>query len=1191
MLVVWGAATAAWALEADRRISQYNHQAWRSESGLPQLSGLACAETPDGYLWFGTFEGLARFDGARFSVFDRKNTPKMQAVSISSLVTDGSGVLWVGTGLGLLRYEKGQLRQVPGVDGLDVQPILGLAADSTSVWVGAAEELVRVPTSGGAPLRRYTARDGIPGGAVWALVPDGEGGVWGGTAKGLVRVKGDSVVLTPLPGTDAPRVAGLMLARDGTLWIGTTQGLYSLREGQFTVYGAEQGVPRFQIKALLEDRDGNLWVGTDNGLVRRGVTGFSPALAPQSLANEPILSLCEVSDGSVWVGTGRDGVHRLRSGPFLPVGEPEGATVISPTVVLDTKDGSLWWGSLRGGLERMKDGVITRMGPERGLEDERVRSLAESSDGTLWAGTYSGAYWFNGERFVRPKPELGFPPGATIWSMAPEPDGGMWFATSSGLVSLRNGRVTVYGREQGFTVEFIMPLLREDSGTIWYGTHSGLVRFSQGTFTRFTTHDGLAGNSVFSLFLDTDGALWVGTGTGLSRLKDGRFSSVTTAQGLPDNTVYSLLLDAQDFFWMSSNKGVARVSRGEVAEVMDGRREPVRGMLFDDRDGMRAGECNGGGQPAAWRARDKRFWFVGLQGVSGVRTEDARLRSPLPRPFIEEIRVHGQPVPSTDRLELAPGQQWVDFRFTVFEPHGAERVPLRYRLEGYDSGWVAAEERRIVSYSRLTPGTYHFEVTALGRDGRWVEPGARVDVTLRPWFHQTGWFYALCVLAACGVVMGGYAWRVSGLKERERWLQARVEERTRELDANLQELRATQAQLVQAGKMAAVGTLAAGVGHEINNPLSYIMSNLDHASGEVKELAREAGSQATLDRLRELEQVLREALMGADRVRRIVKDLKTFSRQDEETHGPVDLRAVMDSAAKMAAGELRPRAQLIREYAEDVPSVEGNEARLAQVFLNLIINAAHALPEGKPEENEVRLVLKRGGEAQVVAEVRDTGCGIPPEVMGRIFDPFFTTKPVGVGTGLGLALCHAFISSMSGRIEVESQVGKGTVFRVRLPGASRAAQQVALAPQVRSGATVRGRLLVVDDDPLVSSALRRTLSREHDVDVEESARQALERLTSSEGSSYDVILCDLMMPEMTGMELHAQLLAASPERARRMVFITGGAYTPAAKEFLETVRNPRVEKPFDSERLRALVREWVKEARQEARLHEGASRR
>jgi CheY-like chemotaxis protein len=479
--------------------------------------------------------------------------------------------------------------------------------------------------------------------------------------------------------------------------------------------------------------------------------------------------------------------------------------------------------------------------------------------------------------------------------------------------------------------------------------------------------------------------------------------------------------------------------------------------------------------------------------------------------------------------------------------------------------------------------------------------------------------------------------------------------------------------------MAAVGTLAAGVGHEINNPLAYIVSNLEHACAEAEALAdapEEAGP-----RLRELTQALREALHGADRVRRIVRDLKTFSRRDDESLGAVDLHAVLDAAAKMAASELRHRARLVREYG-DVPSVEGNEARLVQVFLNLLINAAQALPEGRSEDHTVRLVTRAGPAGEVVAEVRDTGRGMTPEVLGRIFDPFFTTKPVGVGTGLGLSLCHAYVTGMGGSIAVESELGKGSVFRLTLraaqgtavsarvtgelaavhgtdpaavtgtasavsgtsavkrpststptvqgtsgvkrpststptvqgtsgvaepgtnppavtdtnvsaspgPGASvQGAGPPAPGPGVPAAsggasvaqptAPVRGRVLVVDDEPMVSGAIRRTLAREHDVDVLVSAKQALERLRSPEGARYDVVLCDLMMPELTGMEVHAALEDSVPQVAERMVFITGGAFTPAARSFLERVLNPRVEKPFEPEELREVVRAGVARVR------------
>ncbi|WP_044189855.1 two-component regulator propeller domain-containing protein [Hyalangium minutum] len=1183
-----GLGTPSFALEPGRSLSQYNHESWRSENGLPQNSVLCAEQTADGYLWFGTYEGLARFDGTRFTTFDQRTSPEMGQREIHALVEDDAAVLWVGTSQGLFRYERGQLRRPPEAAALANVPIVGLAADGQDVWISSPLGVMRAPSSGQRAWRRYSVDEGLPVKGTGPIVVDGSGGAWVGAGQGLARITDDSVDMLFLPPGESPikplYVLSLWLSREGTLWIGTNQGLLALREGQFTRYGPEQGMPNVAVGELREDRDGNLWIGTYQGLLRRTGETFSAVTASKELAHALVASLLEDRDGHLWIGTGTDGLHRLSNGPFIPIGAPEGSVLENVRMVLETPDGTLWMASNSQGLERMKDGVIRRVGAEEGLLEDRIRTLALGSDGALWVGTSSGAYYQQGGRFVPLGTESGMPPGAVIFAMVPEPDGDMWFSTSEGLAWLSNGRVTLYPPEKGTPADAATALVREESGVLWYGTKKGLVRFDRGTLTRFTTQEGLAGNVIMSLFVDAHGTLWVGTSTGLSRWKDGRFASVTAAQGLPDETIFNLLLDAEGFFWMSSNKGVSRVSRHELEAVADGKLPRVSGVLFDERDGMRAGECNAG-LPSGWETRDGRMWFANLRGAMMVNTKDVRLRHSPPHPRIEEVRVQGQPVPLSGLLELEPEQQDVDIRFTAFVKEGAPRVQFRYMLEGHDRAWVEAEGRRVATYTRLPPGRYTFRVQAMDRTGNWVAPGAVLEVVLRAWFYQSAWFYGLCALGAGGMAAGIYAWRVGRLKRRERWLQARVEERTQELaraneelDANLRTLRATQVQLVQAGKMAAVGTLAAGVGHEINNPLSYIVSNLEHSCEETETLAQLAESSEPLrERLRDMHQVLREALMGADRVRRIVRDLKTFSRQDDDARGPVDLRAVMDSAAKMAAGELRPRAQLTREYAAEVPPVEGNEARLSQVFLNLIINAAQALPEGRPEQHEVRLVLKHGAQGEVVAEVRDTGCGIPPEVLGRIFDPFFTTKPVGVGTGLGLALCHAFVTSMGGRIEVESQVGKGTVFRVALPRSSSQLDRVQRSAPVQAGTVERGQVLVVDDDPLVSAALRRTLAKDHEVEVVVSARRALEMLCSPK-AHYDVILCDLMMPEMTGMELYAQLVRAAPEQARRMVFITGGAYTPAAKEFLEQVSNPRVEKPFDPERLRELIREGVKRA-------------
>jgi signal transduction histidine kinase len=375
------------------------------------------------------------------------------------------------------------------------------------------------------------------------------------------------------------------------------------------------------------------------------------------------------------------------------------------------------------------------------------------------------------------------------------------------------------------------------------------------------------------------------------------------------------------------------------------------------------------------------------------------------------------------------------------------------------------------------------------------------------------------------------------------------------------------AQLMQADRMVATGTLAAGVAHEINNPLAYLIAALDFLEEELRGIGRELPA----ERLEEASQALAEAREGAGRVRHIVRDLRTFSRADDERQGPVDLRRVIESSINIAYNEIKHRARLVKDYGK-TPPVLANEARLGQVFLNLLVNAAQAIPEGRAGENEIRVVTRIDDAGAVVVEVRDTGTGIAPEILGRIFDPFFTTKPLGVGTGLGLSICRNIVVALGGEIGVESRLGRGTVFRLRLPPAPAQTEEERPQPALAMGR--RGRVLVVDDEPVVGKAVRRVLGPEHEVVVLTSAREAREKL--AQGERFDAIICDLMMPEVTGMDLHAELTALAPDQAARMILLTGGAFTPRARQFLDQVPNPRVEKPFDSANLRAVVRGLVR---------------
>jgi signal transduction histidine kinase/ActR/RegA family two-component response regulator len=380
------------------------------------------------------------------------------------------------------------------------------------------------------------------------------------------------------------------------------------------------------------------------------------------------------------------------------------------------------------------------------------------------------------------------------------------------------------------------------------------------------------------------------------------------------------------------------------------------------------------------------------------------------------------------------------------------------------------------------------------------------------------------------------------------------------------ELSAAREKLIQTEKLTVAGQLAAGVGHEINNPLAFVTGNLHVALEQLTGVERELGP-AVAERLRETVQALEDARRGAERIRTIVKDLRTLARADETRLGPVDVHAALEFSVSLAMPHLRHRARVERHYGA-VPKVRANEARLGQVFLNLLVNAAQAIPEGEATHHSVMLLTRREG-ARVVVEVRDSGVGMGPEVLTRIFEPFFTTKSQGDGMGLGLSICLGIIHSMEGELKVESEPGRGSTFRVTLPVCEEQGASPSAPSRTVADVQARKRVLVVDDEPGIGSVMKRILGRVHEVVVLQSGREALALLEKDDG--FDRVFCDLMMADLTGMDLHARLAERRSECLSRFVFMTGGGFTPRAHAFLKDVSAARIDKPFEAEVIRALV--------------------
>jgi PAS domain S-box-containing protein len=376
---------------------------------------------------------------------------------------------------------------------------------------------------------------------------------------------------------------------------------------------------------------------------------------------------------------------------------------------------------------------------------------------------------------------------------------------------------------------------------------------------------------------------------------------------------------------------------------------------------------------------------------------------------------------------------------------------------------------------------------------------------------------------------------------------------------DLTDKRRLRERLALSERMASVGTLAAGVGHEINNPLTYIVLNLELLARDLEAIADPARRLRALDRLD-------QARYGAERVRTIVRDLQDLTRRSLQPTRLLDINALLERTLQIAAHQVLHRARLERVLGA-VPPVRGEEGRVVQLFLNLIVNAAQAIPDGTASQHWIRIASGTTPDGRALVEVADSGPGIPAEAIGRIFEPFFTTKEVGEGTGLGLAICRGIIEDLDGEIDVASTPGRGTTFRVVLPAATRAPAPA----EVASGgdaAAPRRRVLIVDDEPQLGRILRELLVA-HEVTAESSARAALDRLRS--GETFDRIVCDLMMPDISGMDFYDELGTIAPALQAQVVFVSGGAFSDRARSFLERVPNRWLSKPFDIAELVAVL--------------------
>lgn len=761
------------ALDPGKAITQYVHDVWRTEDGLPIDFVRDIAQTPDGYMWLATEEGLVRFDGVRFHTFDRHNTPELRRDVANALCTDREGVLWIGLEGGLARRSRGEVTVYGPADGLPADAEIADLAEARDggLWVATrGSGLFRFKDG---RFSAYTTRDGLANDHVLSLLVDRAGDLWVGTRGGVQRLSRGEFHehLTTRDGLAADSINGLFEDREGALWIATFSGLHRRREGRLERITTRQGLAHDIVNDFVEDEDGNLWISTFGGGLNRYRDGrFARFTSKEGLSDDLLVSLHLDREGSLWIGTHLGGLNRLRDGVLTTYGVKEGLSHDVVRAVYEDRDGALWIATQGGGLNRFQDGRFSVYRTRDGLLSDQVFSLFGDRKGRLWIGCYDGGLnsFENGRFTAYASPEL--PRNVFISSILEDRAGTLWLGTyGGGLKSFQEGRFRTYTTKEGLSNDYVWALAEDRAGSLWIGTTAGLTELRDGRLRRHMEKDAF---SVWSLYADGDGALWVGTEGGLTRVRDGRFATFTSRHGLQfDEKIRQVLEDGDGYLWLGSNQGLQRVRKSELEEVAAGRRASVRSILFGVADGMRSSSCEGSTQPAAWRGRDGRLWSSTTKGVVLIDPARLRERPPPPPVAMEEVLVDGRLLASGGSAAaeaVPPGRQQYEFHYTSLSLAAPKRLRFRYRLDGVDEDWVEAGGRRVAYYTNVPPGRHLFRVTASHGDEAWNEAGATFDFRVRPYFYRAWWFLSLCGLLAVLLAWAGHRYRLRRVLEMER---------------------------------------------------------------------------------------------------------------------------------------------------------------------------------------------------------------------------------------------------------------------------------------------------------------------------------------------------------------------------------------------------------------------------------------
>lgn len=788
------------SLDPNRAITQYHMENWRMERGLPHNSVFSITQTQDGYLWIGTMNGLARYDGVKFTVYDRNNTPQLNSNFIRALYADRRGNLWIGSRDGGLTlktpegtFKTWSTRQYPFLSG-----ITALQQDrSGRLWISTATNGLAYLEND--QLQRYADSTGLQNVRVNGFLECPSGYLWLAAREGLFRKKnsGPFSRFNGIGDTADNAAHAICANKNGGFWVGTQGAIFSIRGDAVKIHRPKKELENSIPISLLEDSNGALWIGYDGGgLARLDNNRFEYFSETDGLPNNYIFSIFEDQEKNIWIGSSNGGIVRFIETSFLNFSRREGLASEDVRSLLEDPEGNILISTFKGVFrydpkQRRMDLVFST---QNGLADDSIQNLMADKEGNLWISSSNGLHQVSRHRSGIRKFSIRDGLSCTfIKTLFQDPSGNIWVGARQSLHRFANGKFTNYSKKVNLKNATIFCLEADDNGNLWIGTDHGLYILENETVRRADDDLNLANAIIYTIHKKPGGVFYVGTrDNGLYCYYNGRFKNLTTQAGLVENWISIILEDNSGGIWLAGRYAVSRIAETELLKYLNNETSVLRPKVYNEQDGLKSRKFHNRGLTS----KDGKLWFCSDAGIEVI---DPNLLVPSrrhPNIFVEDVLIDGERFRSDHHSVVTPpGKKRLEFHYTAISFINPQKIKFRVRLVPYDNEWLDMGANRSATYTGLPPGSYAFEVTACNSDGIWSNKISSLSVVVEPYFYQTRWFLVSSIFLIIASVVAGVRMKIRRLIAREKLLSTMVDERTRDLRERSRQLEITHKKL------------------------------------------------------------------------------------------------------------------------------------------------------------------------------------------------------------------------------------------------------------------------------------------------------------------------------------------------------------------------------------------------------------